>query len=117
MTGHDTTDTDTGSRRAAPVLTIDYAHYDRYLEESGLSEEEKRQFLDAMWSIIVEFVAMGFAVHPAQATQEACGKPARSRTNPPESGPDRVQSNDIARDDFRGAADGRMPEAAERIPE
>jgi hypothetical protein len=48
------------------ALTLDYALYERYLADSGLSDAEKREFLDALWSIIVSFVDLGFGVHPLQ---------------------------------------------------
>lgn len=51
------------------TLTIDYALYEDYLENSDLSEREKQEFLDALWSIIVNFVDLGFGVHPLQ---QAC---------------------------------------------
>ena len=51
------------------IVKIDYALYEQYLETSGLSEAEKQEFLDALWSIIVNFVDLGFGVHPLQ---QAC---------------------------------------------
>lgn len=115
MTGRDD-DRNFEPRRAAPALTIDYALYDKYLEESDLSEEERREFLDAMWSIIVDFVALGFEVHPAQQARKTCGQLPESRRNPPESGSDRVEWENSSRNDFEEAAGGRILEAAERIP-
>ncbi len=49
-----------------PSLTIDYELYWHYLDNSDLTDEQKREFLDALWSIIVSFVDLGFAVHPLQ---------------------------------------------------
>lgn len=51
------------------IVKIDYALYEQYLETSDLSEAEKQEFLDALWSIIVNFVDLGFGVHPLQ---QAC---------------------------------------------
>ncbi|MEQ9641748.1 MAG: hypothetical protein RIM84_17120 [Alphaproteobacteria bacterium] len=114
MAGRNATDNDKGSRRAAPSLTIDYALYDKHLEGSTLSEDQKREFLDAMWSIIVEFVMLGFEVHPAQAAQDACGK--RSRRSP-ESTRAAVQSKRSKKNHFERAASGSTARAAERIQE
>lgn len=56
-------------------LTIDYALYERYLENSDLSEIEKREFLETLWNVIVGFVDLGFGVHPLQETpSEGCGQ-------------------------------------------
>ena len=54
-----------------PSLTIDYDLYWHYLENSDLTDQQKRDFLDEMWSIIVFFVKFGFNVNPLQ---EAVGE-------------------------------------------
>jgi len=105
-------DTDEEVRRAAPVLTIDYALYEDYLEGSGLDEAQKREFLDALWSIVVEFVLLGFAVHPAQTAQRACGKPGRQRPAPP---PAALHSGDKGTSTFEKAAGAQARRAAERL--
>ncbi|MFD2741677.1 hypothetical protein ACFSUD_19150 [Sulfitobacter aestuarii] len=53
------------------TLSIDVERYQHMLDELGLSEEQKDQFLEALWSIIIAYVDLGFEVHPAQ---EVCGK-------------------------------------------
>lgn len=55
------------------VVTVDVKKYDKYLEESGLSAEQKEQVLRAAWTAIMAFVELGFEVHPVQ---QACGKDA-----------------------------------------
>ncbi|MEI4233003.1 hypothetical protein [Roseovarius sp. D22-M7] len=52
-------------------LSIDVERYQHLLDKPGLSAEQKDQFLEALWSIIVAFVDYGYNVHPAQ---EVCGK-------------------------------------------
>jgi hypothetical protein len=56
---------------AKSTLTVDVEKYQAMLDGSGLTEEEKKQVLEALWSIIVNFVELGFEVHPLQ---EVCGK-------------------------------------------
>ena len=64
-----------GNLPAMPVLTIDYALYEQYFEGSDLSDAQKQEFLDALWSIIVGFVDLGFGVHPLQQIpSDACGQ-------------------------------------------
>lgn len=53
------------------TLSIDVAKYQAFLDGSGLAPEQKEEFLRAMWSIVVTFVDLGFAVQPLD---EACGK-------------------------------------------
>lgn len=49
-----------------PVITVDYERYAHFLEDADLSEEQKLEFLQALWNVIVEFVSLGFGVHPLQ---------------------------------------------------
>lgn len=56
-----------------PALTIDWDLYGQYLEDSNLSEAEKRETIEALWDIVVSFVDLGFGIHPAQlATKDNC---------------------------------------------
>jgi hypothetical protein len=64
-----------GECTTKPALTIDYALYEKYLEDSDLTDEQKQEFLDTLWSIIVGFVDLGFCVHPLQqAAPNVCGQ-------------------------------------------
>lgn len=56
---------------ARPILTVDVKKYQALLDESGLSDEQKEEFLQALWSMVVTFVELGFGVHPLQ---EVCGQ-------------------------------------------
>ena len=59
-----------------PSVYLDYALYEHYLAECDLTEDQKREFLDTLWSIIVAFVDLGFGVHPVQqvSDREVCGQ-------------------------------------------
>ena len=48
------------------ALSLDYKLYETYLENADLSEEQKREFIETLWSIVVSFVDLGFGVHPLQ---------------------------------------------------
>jgi len=56
---------------APTALEIDWDLYESWLADTGLTDEEKRQFLEALWSLIVMFVDMGFGLH---AAQQDCGQ-------------------------------------------
>lgn len=56
---------------ARPVVTVDVEKYKAFLDDPSLSEAEKEDFLQALWSIIVTFVDLGFGVHPLQ---EVCAR-------------------------------------------
>jgi len=55
-----------------PTLTIDWELYGQHLEDSDMSDAEKRKFIEALWSIVVSFVDLGFGVHPAQLVTGNC---------------------------------------------
>jgi len=57
-----------------PVITVDYDAYAHFLDDTDLTDDQKREFLQALWTIITEFVSMGFAVHPVQQATENCGE-------------------------------------------
>lgn len=52
-------------------LTIDAELYQHMLDDSDMTEAEKAEFLEALWSIVVAFVELGYGIHPAQ---EVCGQ-------------------------------------------
>ena len=52
-----------------PVILVDYEKYAHFLDDADLSDEEKQEFVQTIWSIIVEFVSLGFGVHPLQQAQ------------------------------------------------
>ena len=57
--------------KAPPTLTIDWDRYGAYLEDSDLSDDQKREFLQTLWDIVVGFVDLGFNLN-SQA--EVCGE-------------------------------------------
>lgn len=52
-----------------PVITVDYEAYAHFLDDAELSEAEKRALLQSLWNVIVDFVSLGFGVHPLQQVQ------------------------------------------------
>ena len=49
-----------------PCIIVDYEKYAHFLEDSGLTDEEKQAFIQAIWSVIADFVSLGFGIHPLQ---------------------------------------------------
>ena len=98
MTGGTKETEDTGQARPAtanrqhtpPVITVDYEKYAHFLESCDASEEQKREFIEMLWRIIVGFVDLGFGVHPAQQAQKSCGKPEKMAPKTPSTVPDEV---------------------------
>ncbi|MGI9508075.1 MAG: hypothetical protein ACR2QJ_01845 [Geminicoccaceae bacterium] len=55
---------DSTSRSGFPALSIDWELYGSYLDDSDLSDADKRACIEALWSMMVSFVDMGFRLAP-----------------------------------------------------
>lgn len=51
---------------ARPVVSVDVEKYKAFLDGSDMTESQKEEFLQALWSIVVTYVELGFGVHPLQ---------------------------------------------------
>ena len=69
-TSKNTAPFENGITHPKPSLTVDVERYQAYLDGADMTEEQKEEFLQAFWSIIVSFVELGFGVHPVQAAGE-----------------------------------------------
>lgn len=56
------------SKKAAPAVSVDWELYAHALEDSDLTDDEKREFIDTLWYIIRQFVDLGFGI---ESTQQA----------------------------------------------
>ncbi|WP_317054528.1 hypothetical protein [Roseovarius rhodophyticola] len=56
---------------APPTLTIDWDAYLPFFEDEDISEEEKRELIEILWSITLSFVDLGFGLNPVQ---QICGE-------------------------------------------
>jgi hypothetical protein len=118
MTGQKNKKSNSGTGAKRPVITFDYSLYDHYLDDTDLSDAQKREFLETMWNLIVELMSLGFDVHPVQQARDACGKLPECLSNPPISKPGAVQSdNQFLTENFSDAAKGSARKATERIEE
>lgn len=52
----------TNTPTSRPSLSVDWEVYADYLKESDLSDNEKREFIETIWYIVVSFVDLGFDV-------------------------------------------------------
>ena len=100
-------------------VEVDYERYAHFLEDTQLSDEEKITYLQTLWKIICEFVALGFEVHPLQQAQKSCGEPDEKPTQAPQDGETDVEYlGPFLRDNFtRLAALSRNGKAEESIHE
>ena len=56
---------------ARRIIKVDVERYQAYLDGTGMTDQQKKDFLQAMWLVMISFVELGFEVHPIQ---DACGK-------------------------------------------
>lgn len=103
---------DAGPARRA--LTLDVALYQGLLDDPDIEEADKMAFLEALWSIMVAFVDLGFDVGPAA---KSCGQVGQGDDPRPLPGPDAISLADrfgIENDhgaqepESLGRADGRQ---------
>ena len=73
---------------AKPLITVDVEKYQSYLDGTDMTEAQKAEFLQTLWSIIVNFVELGFGVHPLQ---EVCGQNAENGENADDDTDDAVE--------------------------
>lgn len=48
------------------ILEVDFEKYQHFLDDSDLSDAQKREFLETIWSILLNFVDLDFGIHPMQ---------------------------------------------------
>ena len=53
-----------------PTLHIDVEKYQSYLDDANISDEQKTEMIEILWSIVVSFVDMGFGIHPVQQVMQ-----------------------------------------------
>ena len=69
---HKTQSTDILKRKPAPRPTvgIDVEYYQSIIDDPGVSEDRKRDLIAIIGRIVVQFIDIGFDVHPVQQAQE-----------------------------------------------
>lgn len=66
--------TDADNAIPYPALTMDWDIFGDFLDNSNLSDDEKREFAETIWYIVVTFVDLGFGIEPVQQALQAGGK-------------------------------------------
>lgn len=62
---------DRAAHKPTRVVEIDVMRYQHLLDDPDLTDEQKRVFLEALWSIMIDFVDLGFGVHPMQEVTDS----------------------------------------------
>ncbi|WP_419907612.1 hypothetical protein [Hoeflea sp.] len=76
---------------ARPIVTVDTKKYQSFLDGAELTQAQKDEFLQALWSIMMNFVELGFSV---QEQKEACGQNGQVKKLSAKESFDQVNSKD-----------------------
>jgi|GEM_PF-2739078 len=81
-----------GAAKPGPgALHLDHARYAKQVADLDISDEDARAFIEALWSVMVAFVDIGWGV---DAVQQACGQSVRALVEAALEDADAVQSKD-----------------------
>ena len=83
-------------------LHFDWRDHRDLLDDQELTEDEQREFLETLWSIMVHFVDLGFEMNPLQLLCERIDKNAEGEAA------DMVSSKDSYSGQFKHAAAGEI---------
>ena len=106
------------AKKAPPTLTIDWELYGKYLDESDLSDVEKRKFLETIWAMVVSAIDLGFGVHPVQqAAGNICEQQAELGKFIAEQSVSVLKSPENSKKTFNASADRQSGQSQEGSPE
>ena len=84
-------------------LTLDIDLYLSLLDDEDIPDDQKREFIETLWSIMVSFVDLGFQIHPVL---QSCGKDEASLFSLPGESQSVLNSRETkTNEEFSGAAD------------
>jgi len=66
-----TTDNTPPTQIPRPALRVDWMDWLPYLDDEDISQEQKREWIETVWSIVLAFVDLGFDI---KSTPEICGE-------------------------------------------
>lgn len=52
-----------------PNLQVDLDCYQTFLDDAEIDDTMKEEFIEALWTVVVSFVDLGYGVHPVQQCQ------------------------------------------------
>jgi len=90
---------DVFNRPARPIVGVDVEKYKAFLDDPALTETQKEEFLQALWSIIVAFVELGFGVHPLQEVCDSADERASRGFKEVFDTAEQAESNNTSKED------------------
>lgn len=86
---------DVFNRPARATVGVDVEKYKAFLNDPALTETQKEEILQALWSIVMAFVELGFGVHPLQEVCESGDEHSLEALNEAFDRAERRDSNEI----------------------
>ncbi len=98
-----------------PSLTPDLELFSKQLDDSDLTDAQKREFIEVLWSLVVSFVDLGLGIHPLQLVMaNSCEQQAEITRFIAAETPHVINSSDCSNTEFNAAADGYQALTQER---
>tara|TARA_R110002072_G_scaffold150788_2_gene299364 strand:- start:5800 stop:6165 length:366 start_codon:yes stop_codon:yes gene_type:complete len=98
-----------------PALSLDWEAFGEHLEASDLTDDQKREFIEVLWSLVVNFVDLGFGIHPLQLVMEnSCEQQAEIAKFIASDSSPVLSSEDRSTSEFNAAAKAHSCAARER---
>lgn len=91
-----------GAADANPALgavKVDWKLFEHHLGDADLTDDEKREFIEALWYIVMTFVDLGFGIEPVQHAILAGQKTSSELARPTEAS----KTDSGLADEFRSA--------------
>ncbi|MCB2014876.1 MAG: hypothetical protein KDE67_08265 [Sphingobium sp.] len=71
------------------TIQFDAREYAHFLADLDLTEAQKLEYIETLWTIVLHFIDMGFGIHPIQ---QACGQFSENLALCPDADSDVVKS-------------------------
>jgi len=67
---------ETGPPESGLAIQFDARAFAHFLAQSDLTEAQKLEYIQTIWTIALQFIDLGFGIHPLQMAlgQQACGQ-------------------------------------------
>lgn len=98
-----------------PITTVDYERYAPFLSDAvDMSEEQKLEFTQALWEIMLQLAVYGVRFEPEKSEQAACGQAAEKGKKSTSRRSDTVEySHQSIATEFETASSSRLTSAVE----
>ncbi len=73
------------------TLTLDVDYYQSFLDDVDIPGDKRDELIETLWAIVVQFVDMGFGIHPLQQAGQQAGQKTAAGSDEP----DRIEHHPV----------------------